>query len=178
MQSLLQRMYHEELSSVQEIANTLNVGHSKVDKWMRKYNIKRRSNIEASRVLFAKKPEIVKRKWEVNENFFDQLTPESTYVMGLIAADGNLSNKKRNHQLRISLKNTSENRELLEQARIVMQSNAPIREIDKKKKVLFEVTSKIMIEKLIEYGITPAKTFTLKFPDIPDDQVSHFVRGF
>lgn len=115
------------------------------------------------------------RKWDLNENYFTNIdNEEKAYFLGLLYADGSLSNDK---SICLSLKD--EDKYILEKFKNV---------IDYKKPLIFSsgvwkvvVNSHIMNNDLIDKGCFMNKTFTLKLPNsdqVPNELFNHFLRGY
>lgn len=114
-----------------------------------------------------------------NENFFKKWSPEMAYVLGFFAADGSMYKTKRGtHFIEFQITD----KELLKQIRKLFVSNHKVTMRNRKKewKPLYrlQIGSKVMFGDLIKLGMTQRKSKTLKFPDIPVDHLSHFVRGY
>jgi hypothetical protein len=115
----------------------------------------------------------------VNQRFFQTWTPEMAYVLGFFAADGNMIKNRRGAHF-VSFYSTDE--ELLEMVRGVMGSTHKIgfRIYPPPWKIGYKIQigSKQLFNDLIGLGMTPNKSLTLKFPDIPAEFFPHFVRGY
>ena len=114
-----------------------------------------------------------------NENFFKKWSPEMAYILGFFAADGSMYKTKRGtHFIEFQITD----KELLKQIRKLFDSNHKIamRNRNKKWKLLYrlQIGSKAMFGDLIKLGMTPRKSKTIKFPDIPVHYLIHFVRGY
>lgn len=124
------------------------------------------------------------RQYPINEDFFDNIdNQEKAYVLGLLYADGYNS---KNYRIGITLQ--ERDKEILEQIRDLISPSRPlnycgkIRENKSYKNAQnaynFNLSNKYMSERLYELGITPAKTFTITFPQwIIEDLIRHFLRG-
>lgn len=125
------------------------------------------------------------RKYNINKNFFDVIdTPEKAYVLGLFYSDGSNNPNKQT----ISLSMQEEDYELLEQVRLVLQSDKPLEYLDYSKKHDFGyhyknqyrllAFSKHICDSLTRIGVVKNKSLVIEFPDcIPKHLISHFVRG-
>lgn len=118
----------------------------------------------------------------INEEYFDKIDePVKSYILGMIYTDGNISERK-DGKLQMSISQHYEQRMLL--------SNI-IKRIKKRGKVnkgghgdstiVVQVESDKICRKLIEYGITPRKAFTIS-PEIikqsiPEKYIRDFIRG-
>jgi hypothetical protein len=109
-------------------------------------------------------------KYQFNRAFFDQWTPDMAWFIGLMYADGNIQNTRNRALL------SSRDIDLLEQVRDLVGSNFPIEmHGDGPNLYLYSVD---MVECLECYGLTPNKSLTKQFPDVPADCLSHFMRGY
>ncbi len=112
------------------------------------------------------------------------------YVLGLLATDGTIhltpargANAK--DKMLKSITFVQKERELLEKMLHLMDSNAKI--IFREEKQYGSITSGAvyyftlnntkLFDRLVELGISERKSLTIKFPDIPEPNVRHFIRG-
>jgi|ERR1700722_782419 len=126
-----------------------------------------------------------KKKYFCNEQFFDKLDEKSLYWLGFLATDGNISFP---NELRFGL--AIKDRAHLIKFKIDINSNSPIHDyIAKRNNEKFKkseypystisISSKKICDKLAEYNIVPAKTYTYEFPNqlLNTPEVRHFIRG-
>jgi len=111
------------------------------------------------------------RKHFFNEGFFDEWSPAMAWMLGLVASDGNIN--QRLYRTVFASKDV----ELIAKFATQLDYHGPI-ETNNSGCPLIRVSSKRMAHRLFDLGITPAKTRTLRYPDIPDGFHSHFIRGF
>jgi DNA-binding transcriptional regulator WhiA len=118
------------------------------------------------------------RKYNFNQNYFDNIdTPNKAYILGFLFADGNVNKKQT--EMTIKLHNRDIN--LLEKIKLEMKSEHPIKKIIQKNKedqVSFRISSIYLCKKLISHGVVPNKTFIIEFPELKEDLVRHFIRGY
>lgn len=117
------------------------------------------------------------RKYELNENFFKIIdTEKKAYYLGLLYADGYVSNK--NMLVELTLHN--QDVDVLNQfiSELYPNNDRPLKLIrDKYYKLI--VNSKKIVNDLKYHGCVQKKTFKLKFPlTIPDNLIRHFIRGY
>lgn len=112
-----------------------------------------------------------------NENFFKKWSPEMAYVLGFFAADGNM-NKHKNGGFYLEF--TSADIEILQKIKKAMNLDNKISTRIRDGRVHYRIqfSNKEMFFDLINFGITPKKSKTIKFPNIPQDYLSHFLRGY
>lgn len=112
----------------------------------------------------------------VNQDFFKTWTPKMAYVLGFFAADGNMSpHSNGGHYLEF----TSCDKELLIKTRNILKSTHKIsgRNRNPRGKTAYriQVGSKTLYKDLIELGLTPNKSLTIKFPHIPEQYLGDFI---
>jgi len=112
------------------------------------------------------------RKHFPNEEVFAEFNKFSCYWAGFIAADGNVF--KNNISIGLQKKDRGHLQKFLNFI------NADYTIWNKKDgTVVVSVGSKKMVEDLNKnFGIHANKTFTVKLPDIPENMMSHYIRGF
>lgn len=115
-----------------------------------------------------------------NEDFFASWSSEMAYVMGFFAADGNMIRPKRGGHF-ISFHITD--KIILESIRKAMQSGHAIgirspRNSKEKVQYSLQIGNRKVFEDLQRYGMTPVKSRSLSLPSIPDECISHFIRGY
>ena len=115
----------------------------------------------------------------VNSNFFKTWAPEMAYVLGFFTADGSMiKNKRGTHFIEFDI--TDKN--LLYRIRELLGSNHKITERHRgdnyKNSYRLQIGSKEIFNNLIELGMTPNKSKTIRLPRIPEKYFSDFVRGY
>lgn len=126
-----------------------------------------------------------KRIYEIDENAFSKISPESAYWLGFIAADGCIMDRKRlanknwksSKIISFCLHPRDENH--LEKFKLFLKSNHPIRHEKNNRCVYFEICSETMFKDLLRWGIKPKKTYSLMshVEMIPDEYKSYFICG-
>lgn len=119
------------------------------------------------------------RKYSVNENFFDELNERSAYWLGFLYADGYVRLKDgKSGELKIKLKDTDKNH--IEDFLNDIGSNAPIKcGIEKNSKFCqANVNSTYLIKRLFNLGCVNNKTFKITLPELNDEIMCHFIRGY
>jgi hypothetical protein len=122
------------------------------------------------------------RRYSINHDFFDEPNKEEvSYFLGLLWADGNVSEKTTS----VALALVEKDKYILEKLAFYVQPEKPLnyREVKKgnsQNQYKCVINSKKIKEKLISYGCGPRKTFNLDWPKINFDEnnIRHFIRGF
>lgn len=142
--------------------------------------------------LFKKKGwkrsgKINKKTYRVNEDFFRVIdTEEKAYVLGFICADGHVERD------RLCIGVATKDRDILEKIRIALQSNHPIKEMQKTnpykkspRRILtlahLMIGSVTLVKPLIDMGLVGNKTYTLNrdiLKYVPKYLMRDFLRGY
>lgn len=124
------------------------------------------------------------RKHLIKEDFFDLIDQEEkSYILGFLFADGCVRKDKCN--ICLCIKDT-DRAILIKIVSCIFTGNQNIIITKQSKQKPFNyysainINSKYMIRSLINLGCTPAKSLTLKFPEILTDEIicRHFIRGY
>lgn len=119
-------------------------------------------------------------KYKVNENFFKTWSRSSSYVLGLLFADGSLEDAAyiRGKYVRL----TSTDRSLIEQVRESLNSQHKVVTIppaeNRKEQYLLRMGSHKIYNDLENIGLHPRKSLDMELPHIPYRFLSDFVRGY
>ncbi len=196
--------YVNKKRSLADIAKDCKCTRQNIYKKLKLWDIPTRDKSEASelahergKLVFKREDEqgniteVVKQKIKVNENFFSNWSNEMAWVLGLIYTDGNLlisfmkdnRYKKEFPMKRVSL--SQKEPEILNKALKLMNCNAKLiysRRREYKKTVAgemyrFTINHEKIYDDLTKLGLTPNKSKTITFPDIPEQHVRHFIRG-
>lgn len=121
-----------------------------------------------------------KRKYSFNNEYFRELNEQSCYWLGVMYADGNVSSNKKNTTGRVVFSSTDKC--WVEDFSKALSYTGPVREEIHKKfnKSIWKITidSRELYEDLVKLGCIERKSLILRFPNIPDDLVNHFIRGY
>src|SRR5690606_21393784 len=127
------------------------------------------------------------KKYNFNESFFETIdTEEKAYWLGFIAADGNINDRGENKSksLHIGLSFKDKNHLLkfminINYSHLLIEIKERIINLKKRRYVRLNLNSKKMYNDLLDKGITPRKSLTLKPPkNVPKDLVRHWIRGY
>ena len=113
------------------------------------------------------------RKYHLDETFFEKIdTEEKAYWLGFFAGDGAITDE---NKVRLSL-GSEDKKHLLKFKKAVKWTGKDYYHNDTNATEVNFRSLKI-VNDLARYTITPNKTFTVKFPDIPKSLERHFIRG-
>lgn len=153
--------------TLKEISEILNIKYKTLLYFTNKNNIKSNTGSQGA------------RKYKFNENFFDCIdTEDKAYWLGFIAADGCIFKDSGSLRLQINLK--GDDIDHLNKFQNSINSTYKISEkmIKDSRVCQLKVNSKLMCEALISQGIIERKSLVVKMPELKDDLVRHFIRGY
>lgn len=116
-------------------------------------------------------------KHNVNSNFFKTWSPEMTYVLGFIGADGNICHSGRAHTLHIAC----DDKDIIEKIKLILNYEGPIHQkLRDNGKISYSlrICDQIIFADLERLGITERKSLTFTPPKIPKSLIRHFMRGY
>ncbi len=153
-------LYNSGLSC-NKIAIELNYSASFIQRILYSANIKLRAYHQLNRKHF------------VDENYFNEIDcEEKAYFLGFLFADGNVNK----HSNQVVLKLNSRDKEILIRLNKLISNECLIFEYGDNSELRF--SSKNIKDNLIKYGCIPNKSLKLKFPNIDNKYVRHFIRGY
>jgi hypothetical protein len=125
-----------------------------------------------------------------DKDFFKIWSSEMAYVLGYIYADGAIEDVRKSSRTCYTAI-TSVDYDLLDKVRKTLSSNHELyikkahtqtfpdgKKYLCKKAYVLRIGSKSMFSDLVKLGLTPRKSLTLKFPDIPIKLLGYFIRGY
>lgn len=158
------RLYQQGMGSTQ-INKECNVHYSTVLNILRRYKIPIRSARKAKQI------------YSYNEEFFSSIdSEEKAYWLGFILADGCVSIRdKYKKDLSVGLKDKGH----LQKFILSIYGDNKIRTYSYKKKEYESISIRCqkLCDDLIQLGVTPRKSMTVKVPIIPENLYRHFWRG-
>jgi hypothetical protein len=144
--------------SEREMAKRLGIGKTTVNRWRNEIGL-----------------EI--RKHTLNENFFKKWDHEMSYILGYIFADGNINWKPEKSYRALTITASEKDKEHLEKIRLTLESTKPLLYSESTKSYRLIVNSKTVCMDLFRFGLTPKKSLTIKFPEVPKKFLKDFIRG-
>src|SRR3989344_2060844 len=112
-----------------------------------------------------------KLKYSVNEIFFDTWTPQMAYVLGFTFADGNI------HKNSLSWDVQKKDRNVLLRIKRFLKATYPI-SLQRRASYRFRIRNQLLICGAIKRGLLPKKNIRNELPNIPEECLRHFVRGY
>ena len=114
------------------------------------------------------------KKYTFNEHYFDDIDcQEKAYWLGFFAADGYNYRSKGYIEFRLNKQDT----EILEKFKVCLEANNVIR-FYRNTYCSMTLCSIHLCDKLAEYGLDQAKTYTLQLPILDKSLMRHFIRGY
>lgn len=126
------------------------------------------------------------RKYKVNNNYFKKIdTPEKSYILGFLYADGcNYTSKNGKNNI-INFTQLKNSIDILEKIKLQLESDYPILEYIQKENqktiCKIDIRSKEISDDLIKLGVPCKKSLIIEFPNsniVPKELISHFIRGY
>lgn len=158
-------------SSQQAIASKFSVSTSVIKRVLLENNISIRG-VESNGKVYT---------WD--DDYFEVINTEhKAYWLGFLMADGYVTNGKV-----IGVKLSVKDIDHLHKLNSSLSSNIPIHVYTSNsssysgedyKYCVLNITSRKMYNDLLDKGLTPNKSKTLKFPKLDDNLVNHFIRGY
>lgn len=121
----------------------------------------------------------IAKKYSVNEDYFNKIELDhQAYFLGLMASDGCITDE---NKLLIGLAREDEG--VLKVFKSCIHYTGPLYQIagrtsKHKDQTRLQVRNKNLYEALKGHGITERKSLTLKFPELSDSMIPHFIRGY
>ncbi len=144
--------------SQREIARGLGIGKTSVNKWSAELGLKH-------------------KKHTVNEKFFNKWSENCAYVLGYIFSDGNIAwNPSKGYQS-LTITASEKDKDHLENVRKILSSTKPLLYGKSTNSFRMIVCNQKICIKLMKFGVVPRKSLIVKFPNIPQIYVRHFIRG-
>ncbi len=117
-------------------------------------------------------------KHALNQDFFKNWSNPMAYVLGFIAADGNICKTGNSHMIQI----VCDDIDVIQKIKAALSLGSPIHERKRQNtKISYQIrfSDKKTYNYLLKLGITPRKSLTLQPPkDIPNKYLHHYIRGF
>jgi len=164
-------------SEEEELYLTNNYEFGDLNEIAHTFNRTRKAVTERAKILkITRDKELTRknsRKNVINEDYFKSLNKDSTYVLGLICADGNVC--KSSYAVSISLH--KDDNDLLIDISEKMKSSYKIYFPPNKNMSVLHLESKPLHNDLVKLGIMPNKSKILKCPEISEEFFPDFIRG-
>jgi hypothetical protein len=188
--------YVNKTRSLGDIAKSCSCSRQYVYKQMVEFSIPLRSKQGARELAYdqnkikfkrfdinGKERTITLDKIRVNEKFFSFWSKEMAYVLGVIYTDGCLDpGSKLDPSRKTTLKMPrfqifQKEPEILNKVLKLMNCDAKLYHHNKQDLYWFNVHDEKIYHDLQNLGLTPNKSLTMDFPQMPPEYVRHFIRG-
>ncbi len=144
--------------SNRQIAQELRVGSTTINRWCQELG------------LFIEKN-------SVNEEFFKVWTSDMAYILGFVFADGNINWNPLKSYRSLTITASEKDKKHLERMRLLMESTKELLYSSKTNSYRLIINNKAICKDLMGFGLTPRKSLSVKFPNIPRKYLRHFLRG-
>ncbi|AZB43085.1 hypothetical protein CEF21_12650 [Bacillus sp. FJAT-42376] len=152
---------YQEGKSTKEIAEAANVSQGYVRLVLREHNVTLRPFGHWH------------RKYQLNEHYFKTWSDNMAYILGFFYADGFIASAQQ------SVSFAQKDKTILEQIKKEMQSNQVLYQNKQTGVYMLNLNSKVLKDDLIHlFGVSSSKSLNATFPDVPDEFLSHFIRGY
>jgi len=188
----LERQYVNEGMSLEDIAARCKCSRQYILKLLRRHRIPRR-NKSVARIIATSRGKITVSRMDasgnrvmvphvrriVDEDFFKEWTPKMAWVLGRIYTDGCLVRPFGSVKFRLTL--SQKEPELIEKVLALLNSNAKL--LFTRKRGIAGAVHYVYIDNAEVYGdlqklgVTPRKSLSLTFPEVPASLARHFIRG-
>jgi predicted DNA-binding protein YlxM (UPF0122 family) len=192
--------YVNKKRSLGDIAKDCRCARQYVYKKMKQFNIPLRTQKEARELAYdrqkisftnidenGKEKLVIPSSIQINENFFSSWSNEMAYVLGVIFTDGNINpGSKREPSQKTTTRSprliiAKKEPELLNKVSKLMNCDMKLRHRNKRgiagALYVFDICREKIYDDLINFGLSPQKSKTIEFPNIPQEFVRHFIRG-
>ena len=112
--------------------------------------------------------------YKINHKFFEEWNPNSAYIIGFFAADGCVEPNLNRISCELSIKDYDH----LFNIKNIMNSENPICLKKTRNSCSLYIHNKKMVNDIINKGIIPNKTTRIKLPNVPDQYINDFIRGY
>lgn len=124
----------------------------------------------------------MQQQTEIKTNFFRKWSGEMAYILGFVAADGNVTKRKDRKDSYI-FNITNKEKDILLKIRDLICPNRKLGTkrsgyTGKKDYYYLQLSDRQICKDLIKLGIIPRKTYSFELPLIPKKYFSDFTRGF
>jgi hypothetical protein len=120
------------------------------------------------------KRNLVRRKHTIDDSFFKTPSPGREYLIGFLAADGNLSSSRKAIGIEIHEHDIA----VLEWIKRTLQSTHKISHSNRDDMVYWKLYNPTVYDDLMALGLHPRKSWDFEWPNIDERYIKHFVRGY
>jgi hypothetical protein len=116
---------------------------------------------------------------QYNERYFEEIdTEDKAYFLGLICADGNVTNNTVIYRYQLSLKLHTKDIHILNTFIKCVEGEMCVWLHNQREMGEVKLSGKKIVNDLTKLGVTPNKSLVLKYPNIQEKFERHFLRGY
>jgi len=167
--------------SLREIGEKVNISHVSVSTILKSNNVKLRTRSKARRLALLNGKFENKKYRYFNEKIFDKWNRTSAYLIGLLLTDGTVTKRigptglTQDSRFSLSLIDEGHIKKVEKALGGSLYTRITTKNI--KSQYSIQVYSKHAVDRLIQIGITPNKSLSVKWPEVPEELEHHFIRG-
>ena len=132
------------------------------------FKIKKLSTEEKSKIQSQNS-----RKYNINQDYFKTWSREMAYIFGFWCADGCIYG-----QSEFDITIHKKDKYLLEQIAKELEYEGPLYDYVNKQAARLNFSCRVIYDDLLRLGGSPRKSLILKFPKVPKEYLSDFIRGY
>lgn len=197
---VLAQAYLTEGRSLQDLAREYGCTRQAIYSRLLQAGVARRTKSDARALALERGKLTVERATDTGEirqvtlqptsfdhSFFKTWSPAMAYVLGLLLTDGNLmagssrAPGAKTTRTVSSVKLFSKDPEVVEKAKVLLASTHRIGHRPQKgirgELYVLDISDEELYDDLLRLGLTPKKSLTIDFPDVPTYCLRHFIRG-
>lgn len=112
-------------------------------------------------------------------HYFDSWSDDMAYILGYIFADGSIGAQKRSVRFQLNSDDKNAVQFVKEELKVRGGLHHSPGNGSTRESIYVDLNSVIIVQRLIELGVHPRKTFRNDpFPNVPDKYLPHFIRGY
>lgn len=172
---ILENMYYKLNMSLADIGKYYGCSRVNIMYMFEKFQIPLRTKSESRELTYDKGKIQVNRIYD--RELFKTWSPKMAYVLGLLYTDGNISHEQGKNKLYKSFSFSQTNIPFFNKVCELLSFSGKTYRNKKTNCNNVTISNIDMVNDLERLGLYPNKSLTLKFPDVPTEFLSHFIRG-
>ena len=172
---ILENMYYKLNMSLDDIGGYYGCSRVNIYQLFEKFQIQLRSKSESRELTYTKGKIKVNRIYD--RDLFKTWSPKMAYILGLIYTDGNIMFHKGKNKTYKRFSFSQTDPQFFNKVCELLSFSGKTYINKKNNCKTIMISNNDMVEDLERLGLYPNKSLTLKFPDVPTEYLSHFIRG-